>query len=132
MQIAQVINGVIGRVGEHTELFPNTSFAGDPNPEFLIENDCLLASDRKAYDPDRQRLEAVAPYLEAGKVFTVIVVELTADELAANQAAAELDLKTKRAAAYQQESDPLFFKAQRGEATMDEWLAKVAEIKARY
>jgi hypothetical protein len=33
---------------------------------------------------------------------------------------------------YQQESDPLFFMAQRGEATMEEWEAKVAEIKARY
>lgn len=37
-----------------------------------------------------------------------------------------------RALAYQTESDPLFFKAQRGEATMEEWLAKVEEIKARY
>lgn len=37
-----------------------------------------------------------------------------------------------RAAAYSAESDPIFFKAQRGEATMDEWRAKVAEIKARY
>lgn len=27
---------------------------------------------------------------------------------------------------------PLFFKAQRDEATMDEWLALVAEIKMRY
>lgn len=32
---------------------------------------------------------------------------------------------------YQNEADPLFFKAQRGEATLDEWKAKVAEIKAR-
>lgn len=37
-----------------------------------------------------------------------------------------------RSAAYIKEADPLFFKAQRGEATMDEWLAKVAEIKARF
>jgi hypothetical protein len=37
-----------------------------------------------------------------------------------------------RAAAYAKEADPLFFKAQRGEATMDEWLALVAEIKMRY
>jgi len=37
-----------------------------------------------------------------------------------------------RAAAYAKEADPLFFKAQRGEATMDEWLALVAEIKTRY
>lgn len=38
----------------------------------------------------------------------------------------------QRAAAYVAESDPLFFKAQRGEATMEEWQSKVAEIKNRY
>jgi hypothetical protein len=38
----------------------------------------------------------------------------------------------KRRAAYAVEADPLFFKAQRGEATLAEWQAKVAEIKARY
>ena len=37
-----------------------------------------------------------------------------------------------RKAAYISEADPLFSKAQRGEATMEEWQAKVAEIKARY
>lgn len=37
-----------------------------------------------------------------------------------------------RAAAYNSEADPLFFKAQRGEATEAEWLAKIAEIKARF
>ena len=40
--------------------------------------------------------------------------------------------KSSRAAAYSLESDPLFFKAQRGEATTDVWTAKVAEIKARF
>ena len=34
--------------------------------------------------------------------------------------------------AYIVEADPLFFKAQRGEATMEEWQAKVAEIKTRF
>jgi hypothetical protein len=37
-----------------------------------------------------------------------------------------------RRAAYAIEADPLFFKAQRGESTLAEWQAKVAEIKARY
>ena len=37
-----------------------------------------------------------------------------------------------RRAAYITEADPLFFKAQRGEATMEEWQAKVQEIKARF
>jgi hypothetical protein len=34
--------------------------------------------------------------------------------------------------AYIAEADPLFFKAQRDEATYQEWLDKIAEIKARY
>lgn len=37
-----------------------------------------------------------------------------------------------RAECYRLESDPIFFKWQRGEATQQEWLDKVNEIKARY
>lgn len=37
-----------------------------------------------------------------------------------------------RHAAYAAESDPVFFKSQRGEATQQEWLDKIAEIKTRY
>jgi len=38
----------------------------------------------------------------------------------------------ERSMAYQQEADPLYFKAQRGECSIDEWLAKVNEIKQRW
>jgi hypothetical protein len=37
-----------------------------------------------------------------------------------------------RRTAYIAEADALFFKAQRGEATMQEWQAKVTEIKNRF
>lgn len=40
--------------------------------------------------------------------------------------------ESARRAAYTTEADPLFFMSQRGEATVEEWQAKVAEIKARY
>jgi len=40
--------------------------------------------------------------------------------------------KENRSNAYRVESDPLFFKSQRGEATEAEWLAKVEEIKNRF
>jgi hypothetical protein len=40
--------------------------------------------------------------------------------------------EAKRKAAYTAEADPLFFMSQRGEATVEEWQGKVAEIKARY
>jgi hypothetical protein len=42
------------------------------------------------------------------------------------------DHSALRRAAYAAESDPIFFMAQRGEATMQQWLDKVAEIKARW
>ena len=70
----------------------------------------------------------------------VTSVELTAEEIAARDAYNEdvlpgelrKEVELKRSAAYIAEADPLFFKAQRGEATTDEWTAKVAEIKARF
>ena len=40
--------------------------------------------------------------------------------------------EVNRRHAYTVEADPLFFKAQRGEATMEEWQAKVQEIKTRF
>ena len=42
------------------------------------------------------------------------------------------DIAALRRAAYAAEADPIFFMQQRGEATQAEWLAKVAEIRARY
>jgi hypothetical protein len=70
-------------------------------------------------------------------------VEMTAAEIAERQAqeaawAAEANARLKaqqeanRKLAYEAEADPLFFMSQRGEATVEEWQAKVAEIKARY
>ena len=41
-------------------------------------------------------------------------------------------VRMNRQSAFQQEADPLYFKAQRGEATMQEWQAKVQEIKDRF
>lgn len=40
--------------------------------------------------------------------------------------------KKKREDAYKTESDPLFFMAQREEATLEDWNNKVAEIKSRF
>ena len=43
-----------------------------------------------------------------------------------------VEAKRQRAAAYAVETDSLFFKSQRGEATVQEWQDKIAEIKARF
>lgn len=51
-----------------------------------------------------------------------------------NKPSAEVATLTEqlRHNAYTVESDPIFFKWQRGDATQQQWLDKVAEIKARY
>jgi hypothetical protein len=44
----------------------------------------------------------------------------------------QAQMRAARAAAYAAEADPLFFKWQAGESTQADWLAKRAEIRARY
>jgi hypothetical protein len=53
---------------------------------------------------------------------------LTSNEEQFNAIQAEINRKE----AYIKEADPLFFKAQRGEATLQEWKDKITEIKARF
>lgn len=60
------------------------------------------------------------------------VSDATAEEIAERKAELNAQAEANRAEAYRNESDPLFFKSQRGEATNQEWLDKVAEIKARF
>ena len=63
----------------------------------------------------------------------VTIREMTPEEVAALQPQITRDSQeAARKRSYESEADPLFFMAQRGEATNAEWLAKVAEIKARF
>lgn len=54
------------------------------------------------------------------------------DRIAVEREAQIIEAKQSRSAAYSSESDPLFFKVQRGEITIAEWEAKVEEIRQRY
>lgn len=132
MQIAKVSDGVIEQIDDHRMFFPNTSFSNGPTPEFLAGNGFLPVYSWLPHNPDTHKLVNVLPYIDRDVVYTVEVQELSQEELDAKAADALTVAKAQRAEAYRVESDPIFFKAQRGEATMDEWLAKVTEIKARY
>jgi hypothetical protein len=85
------------------------------------------------YDPITQNLTEAAPTLADG-VWTQVwaVADATPEEVEQRKADQLASLKQQRAYAYTQEADPMFFKAQRGEATMTEWEAKVEEIRTRY
>ena len=57
----------------------------------------------------------------------------TADVKAAEAAEQALEAaRSSRTRAYQEEADQLFFKAQRGEAELADWEAKVIEIRERF
>lgn len=92
----------------------STSVDHDPAIEIATQDGC-------AYIAERQRWET-----------TWTVRSKTAEELQAEVDASAAQVEAQRAEAYRNESDPVFFKSQRGEATHQEWLDKVAEIKARY
>jgi hypothetical protein len=134
---------------------PQVSFPKSIPDSTLFEYDVypLKATERPAFDSMTQRVEEGTPARQRTKnpdgtfkpddpatpeseawewVQVWNLVALSADEVAQRQAEHAEQVRQQRAEAYRQESDPLFFKAQRGEATQQEWLAKVEEIKARF
>lgn len=81
------------------------------------------------YSPVRNWIERTLPVASvsvgaAGDLSVVLVAPDTPPTRDEQEAA--------RRAAYVLEADPIYFMSQRGEATEAEWLAKIAEIKARY
>jgi hypothetical protein len=117
--------------------FPDTSFpATGPDAQWLAQSGVYPVDECLYFDADEFKRVGCDPVLRDGIVYTAELVALTEEEkaqrIADQEAAALAAQKEARAEAYRVESDPIFFKAQRGEATMDEWLAKVEEIKARY
>lgn len=107
---------------------PQVSFPDRPSLDLLASYDIypLMRAAPPAHDPLRESVRMVDPAPVDG-VWTQQweILPLPASTILEN-------MKAARAEAYKTESDPLFFKAQRGEATMDEWSDKVSEIKDRY
>jgi hypothetical protein len=114
---------------------PQTSFPSSPSTELLESYGvCEVAqAEQPSYDPATHRIEEGTPALVDGAWTQVWnVIALTGEEIAQQQADRAAKIEAQRAEAYRTESDPLFFKSQRGEATQQQWLDKVAEIKARF
>lgn len=84
-------------------------------------------------------IEADAPYPALSHVWkwendawVCIDQEAVDAYIAAQKNAFNESQKKKREAAYTVESDPINFMMQRGEATQQEWLDKIAAIKTRF
>lgn len=81
------------------------------------------------YSPVRNWIERTLPVasVSAGTSGDLSVVLVASDTPPTRD-----EQEAARRAAYVLEADPIYFMSQRGEATVEEWQAKVAEIKARY
>jgi hypothetical protein len=113
----------------------NVSFPSPVNDAVLADWNIypVQPTERPEYNPHTQTLEEAVPE-NVGEVWRQVwrVTDASAEELLERQAARSEQVRQQRRMAYETEADPLFFKAQRGENTMEEWLAKVEEIKQRY
>ena len=114
---------------------PQVSFPSEPNNSLLASYNVfpLTATAQPSYDPITQNLTEGTPALVGG-VWTQVwdVTAATPEEVEQRKAEQLINIREQRAYTYAQEADPLFFKAQRGEATMEEWDAKVQEIRYRF
>lgn len=114
---------------------PQISFPSVFSEELLAEYGVfsVTGTERPSFDPITQDLTELTPVLVSG-VWTQAwgVTDVSPEETQRRQQEYVASQKAQRAEAYRQEADPLYFKSQRGEATLAEWELKVAEIKARY
>lgn len=137
---AKLNNGVIEKypytIGDLWKDNPNTSFPAHISNEILdmfglvrvvitgspdIDYTKNKVEGTPAFVPDRSRWEQ-----------TWIISDATAEEIAQRKAELNEQATQDRLQAYREEADPLFFKWQRGEASQQEWMDKVAEIKQRF
>jgi len=140
MLFVKAINNVIAAYPyTQTDLIrdnPSTSFpVGGISTADLAEWNVFPVhfSNPPAFDHLTERLVELAPLYDGASWVQQWAVEqksqIEIDAEAAQQAEQQAEARRQ---AYIAESDPVFFKWQRGEATQQEWLDKVAEIKTRY
>jgi hypothetical protein len=114
---------------------PQTSFPDEVLESTLAEWNVFPVTSFEVpdYDATSQRVEESTPVLINGQWTQVWnVASLTSEEVLQMQNESAEQIRQQRQSAYQAEADPLFFKWQRKEATEQEWLDKVTEIKNRF
>ena len=91
MYIAKVIDGVIGEIVHYTKVFRNI-----PTQELLDERGYKKINNFKPYDNLTERLDSVAPYVSGTYVFTVEVVDMSADEITESKNSAMKGIRNTR------------------------------------
>lgn len=85
MLIAIIQDGAVANHGDHTELFPNTSFPRSGPSDAWMERNGVVRISSPDFDPQTQTLSKLeTPVLIDGKVYKTEVVDLTSEEITAN------------------------------------------------
>jgi hypothetical protein len=114
---------------------PGTSFPSPMPDERLVDWNVVIVVPVEAppYDPITQNLTELTPQKTDGVWMQAWEVsEASPEEVAERTAEYNEQQKQNRLLAYERESDPIFFKWQRGEGTQQEWLDAVELVKQQY
>lgn len=114
---------------------PDTSFPRTPSSSLLAQYDVFSVIDTHPpeFDPLTETLTEGTPEQINGAWRRVWhVTQAAPEEVEQRLEARRAEAARSRADAYRNEADLLFFKAQRGEATMEEWLSLVEDIRQRH
>ena len=135
---ALVVNGTVETypysIGQLRKDNPQTSFPKNPSDDLLASFGVypVASTERPDYSPITHDLREGSPELVDGVWTQVWVVEAAApDEVLRRRAEQHEQIRVQRANAFRDEADPLFLKAQREEADLTAWKAKVQEIRDR-
>lgn len=128
----RIVESNIFNIRQH---LPNISFPAVLNKDTELPSGYFFvhSTEIPIFNSRTHKVIEATPTLEGGvwkQSWSISVLDQNELQQVQDSLSAQSD--ELRRTAYQAEADPLFFKWQRGEATQAEWLAKVAEIKARY
>jgi hypothetical protein len=130
-------NGVIEKypysIGDLRKANPQTSFPKNPGNDLLAQWEVFPVHSVSAPFSDYSKnVTEGTPVYDGVWKQTWIVEAASEEQLAERKQSYNDQQKRVRAQAYRDEADPLFFKVQRGEATMEQWLSCIQDIKIRF
>lgn len=113
---------------------PNVSFPYSIGDELLKEYGVYRVTSVQYPNVDYTKnvTEELPKLVEGVWYQNYLITDASVEEINQRKVDLNLQAQANRAEAYRNESDPLFFKWQRGKATEQEWLDKIQEIEMRY
>lgn len=78
MLVAKIVDGAIADIQDYRKMFPNVSFPRTgPDEQFMTDNSLMYVHVSKPHNPMTHKIYPATPYIEDGKVYTVVANELS-------------------------------------------------------